>query len=215
MSDLGMMHYFLGLQVMQYVDGVFISQKKYVQEILDRFQMSNYNPVTSPTEVGLKLTKNPEGKKIDGPLYKQIVGSLMYLTATRPNIMHVGEKSDLIGFTNSDYAGDLNDWKSTLRYAFMLSSWVVSWSSKKQPIITLSTTEPEFVATSTYCRMEPSASRSKEGVDSSSLDVPTDASLEVFSVLTREEFKRVKRQFDVRAEVFLHATWSSRHPLMA
>ncbi|KAL5564205.1 hypothetical protein UlMin_027369 [Ulmus minor] len=186
MSDLGMLHYFLGIEVVQSATGIFISQKKYVREILDMFQMKNCNSVNTPTEFGLKLNKDHEGKKVDGTLYKQIVGSLMYLTATRPDIMYSvslisrymenptemhllaakrilrylqgtkefglfykkGEKSDLIGFTNSDYARDQDDRKSTSGYVFILGSGAVSWSSKKQSIVTLSTAEAEFVAAS-------------------------------------------------------------------
>ncbi|XP_056165613.1 secreted RxLR effector protein 161-like [Syzygium oleosum] len=153
--------------------------------------MTHCNSVTTPTEVGLKLSKDPDGRKVNSTFYKQIVGSLMYLTATRPDIMHPvslisrymenptekhlqaakrilrylrgtatfglfykkGEKSELIGFTNSDYAGDMDDRKSTSGYVFMLGSGAVSWCSKKQPIVTLSTTEAEFVAaTSSACQ---------------------------------------------------------------
>ncbi|XP_047249970.1 secreted RxLR effector protein 161-like [Capsicum annuum] len=57
-----------------------------------------------------------------------------------------GEKTNLIGFSDSDYAGDMDDRKSTFGYVFMLSSGVVSWSSKKQPIVTLSIIEAEFIA---------------------------------------------------------------------
>lgn len=191
MSDLGMMHYFLGSEVKQFATGIFISQEKYVREILDRFQMKNCNSMSTPTEVGLKLRKNREGKKVDSTLYKQIMGSLMYLTATRPEItysvslisrymenpteLHLlaaqrifrylqgtidfgllykkGKKLDLFGFTDSDYAGAIDDRKSTSGYVFMLGSRAVSWSSKKQPIVTLSTTEAEFVAaTSCACQ---------------------------------------------------------------
>ena len=108
----------------------------------------------------------------------------MYLTATRPDIMHTvrvisrymecpteihllaakricrylqgtkefglfyknGEKSNLFGFTDSDYARDSDDRKSTSGYVFMMGTGVVSWSSKKQPIVTLSSTKTEFVA---------------------------------------------------------------------
>ena len=191
MSDLGMMHYFLGIEVVQSSAGIFISQKKYVQEILDRFQMKNCNLVGTPTELGLKLMKDPEGKKIENTFYKQIVGSLMYLTATRPDIMHAvslisrymecpkelhllaakrifrylqgtidfglfyrkEKKLTLFGFTDSNYAGDPDDRRSTSGYVFMIGSGAVSWSSKKQQIVTLSTTESEFVAaTSCACQ---------------------------------------------------------------
>ena len=69
MTDRGKMHYFLGIEVEQSAAGIFISQRKYVQEILDRFQMKNCNPVSTPTEVGLKLVRDHEGNKIDGTLY--------------------------------------------------------------------------------------------------------------------------------------------------
>ncbi|KAJ7954712.1 Retrovirus-related Pol polyprotein from transposon TNT 1-94 [Quillaja saponaria] len=191
MSDLGMMHYFLGIEVVQSSAGIFISQKKYIRDVLHRFQMANCNSVNTPTEFGLKLSKDFGGKKVDNTFYKQIVGSLMYLTATRPDIIHAvslisrymeyptemyllaakrifrylkgtiefglfykkGEKSALTGFTDSDYVGDQDDRKSTSGFVFMLGSGAVSWSSKKQPIATLSTTEDEFVAvTSCACQ---------------------------------------------------------------
>lgn len=88
-SNLGLMHYFLGIEVNQSHTGIFISQKMYVQEVLDRFHMKDCNPVGTPTLFDLKLVKNLDGRKVDPTLYKEIVGSLMYLTSTRPDIMHV------------------------------------------------------------------------------------------------------------------------------
>ncbi|GKV51828.1 hypothetical protein SLEP1_g58452 [Rubroshorea leprosula] len=132
------------------------------KEVLDRFQMKNCNSVTTPVDKGVKLVKDPGGRFVDNKLYKQIVGSLMYLTATKPDIMHgvnfglfykKGDQTDLAGFTNSDYARDLDDRKSTSGFVFMLGSGAISWSSKKQPIVTLSTTEAEYVAaTSCACQ---------------------------------------------------------------
>ncbi|XP_015163075.1 uncharacterized mitochondrial protein AtMg00810-like [Solanum tuberosum] len=186
MMDIGMMHYFLGIEVVQSADGIFITQKKYSQEILGRFQMKSCNSASSPTKFGSKLTKEPRGRRVDNTLYKQIVGSLMYLTTIRPDIMHdvslsrymespkemhllaakrifrylqgttnyglfyaKGEKADLVGFTDSDFAGDLDDRKSTSGYVFMMGSGAISWSLRKQSIVTLSTTEAEFVAAAT------------------------------------------------------------------
>ena len=57
---------------------------------------------------------------------------------------------ELMAYTDSDYAGDVDDRKSTSGYVFLLSEGVVAWSSKKQPMVTLSTTEAEFVATASY-----------------------------------------------------------------
>jgi len=88
MTDLGMMHYFLGIEIVQSDVQIFVFQKKYVRDILDRFQMHDCNYVNTPIECGLKLHKDPKGKKINSTLYKQIMGSLMYLTATRPDIMY-------------------------------------------------------------------------------------------------------------------------------
>ena len=184
MIDLGLLRYFLGIEVVQSPTSIFISQKKYVFEILDRFQMKDCNPVLTPTELGLKLTKHGAGKMVNATLYKQIVGSLMYLTSTRPDIMYAVSlisrymenpsevhllaakrifrylkgttdfgimykttgKSRLIGFLDSDYAGDLDDRKSTSGSVFIISSRAVSWSLNKQQIVALSTTEVKFVA---------------------------------------------------------------------
>lgn len=74
MIDLGLMQYFIKTS-----DCIFISQKKYVLEFLDKFRMKDCNSVCTLTEFSLKLLKD-ERKKIDAILYKQIVGSLMYLT---------------------------------------------------------------------------------------------------------------------------------------
>jgi len=88
MTDLGFFKYFLGIKVDQSENGVFISQVKYVEAVLKRFNMQNSKNSMTPTVMGLKLTKEDNNKDFDPKLYKSIVGSLMYLTATRLNIMH-------------------------------------------------------------------------------------------------------------------------------
>lgn len=82
MSDLGMMHYFSGIEVVEFAAEILISRKKYVQEILDRFQTKNFNFVSTPTYFGLTFFKDPEGRKVEA-----LLTSKMHLTATRLDIM--------------------------------------------------------------------------------------------------------------------------------
>ena len=89
MIDLGKMRYFLGLEVLQRFDGVFINQKKYALEVLQLFGMDKSNSVHNPIVPGFKLVKDEGGVKVDKNYYKQIVGSLMYLIATQPYMMFV------------------------------------------------------------------------------------------------------------------------------
>jgi hypothetical protein len=184
MTDLGRMRYFLGVEVNQGSHGIFICQQKYSKDILSRFGMEMCNAVCSPIVPGNKLTKDQHGQCVDATYYKQIVGSLMYLLATRPDLAYSvcliarfmekptethliaakrilrylkgteslgilykrGIKQALQGWTDSDYAGDVEDRKSTSGYVYSYGSSAISWSSKKQPIVTQSTTEAEFVA---------------------------------------------------------------------
>ena len=89
MTDLGKMRYFLGIEVIQKADGIFICQRKYAAELIERFEMQNFNSVGNPIVPGQKVSRDEVGVKVDSTLYKQIVGSLMYLTATRPDLMFV------------------------------------------------------------------------------------------------------------------------------
>ncbi|CAL2272543.1 unnamed protein product [Prunus armeniaca] len=89
MTDLGKMRYFLGIKVIQGSDGIFICQQKYAQEVLERFNMDQCNSVLNPVVPGFKLTKDKGGVKVDSIIYKQMVGSLIYLTTTRPDLMFI------------------------------------------------------------------------------------------------------------------------------
>ena len=88
MTDLGKMKYFLGVEVIQNEEGIFISQKKYAHEVLERFGMLNSNSMKNSIIPGFRLSKNGGGAAVDATKFKQIIGSLMYLTATRPDWMY-------------------------------------------------------------------------------------------------------------------------------
>jgi len=191
MTDMGLLRYFLGIEVDQNENGIFISQARYVNEVLGRFNMQECKAAITPTVMGLKLSKEDSSKDFDPSLYKSIVGSLMYLTATRPDIMFAvslisrfmerpkeahwkaakrilryvkgtkrfgilytfSESSDLVGYTDSDWDGSVDDQKSTSGYLFHMGSGAISWASKKQPIVAFSTAEAEYVvATAAACQ---------------------------------------------------------------
>ncbi|GKV41340.1 hypothetical protein SLEP1_g48885 [Rubroshorea leprosula] len=184
MTDIGLMSYYLGIEVKQMEEGIFISQENYVREVLKRFNMSNCKPVNTPVVSGIKLSKFEEGGSVDATLFQSLVGSLRYLTCTRPDILfgvglvsryleapttvhlkaakrilrYIKGTTDfglnyfasndftLRGFSDSDWAGDIDDRKSTTGCVFYMGDTAFTWSLKKQPIVTLSTCEAEYVA---------------------------------------------------------------------
>ncbi|GJY52009.1 putative ribonuclease H-like domain-containing protein [Tanacetum coccineum] len=89
MSSMGELTFFLGLQVKQKEDGIFISQDKYVTEILKKFGFTDVKTASTPMETQKPLLKDEDGEEVDVHLYRSMIGSLMYLTSSRPDIMFV------------------------------------------------------------------------------------------------------------------------------
>ncbi|GJU85083.1 putative ribonuclease H-like domain-containing protein [Tanacetum coccineum] len=87
MSSMGELTFFLGLQVKQKEDGIFISQDKYVTEILKKFSFTDVKTASTPMETQKPLLKDEDGEEVDVHLYRSMIGSLMYLTSSRPDIM--------------------------------------------------------------------------------------------------------------------------------
>ncbi|GJW50890.1 putative ribonuclease H-like domain-containing protein [Tanacetum coccineum] len=87
MSSMGELTFFLGLQVKQKPDGIFISQDKYVAEILKKFDFASVKTASTPIETQKPLVKDEEASDVDVHLYRSMIGSLMYVTASRPDIM--------------------------------------------------------------------------------------------------------------------------------
>ena len=89
MKDLELMHYFLGLEVWQIPKGIFLNQGKYAVEILKRFDMFDCKFTATPMDTNLKLLSDETFELVDMTHYRHIIGSLMYLTNTRPDICFV------------------------------------------------------------------------------------------------------------------------------
>ncbi|KAL0548995.1 hypothetical protein IC582_013474 [Cucumis melo] len=186
-TDLGLMSYFLGIEIKQGQGEVFICQNKYAKKILKKFKMDECKAVSTPMNQKEKLCKEDGADKVDEGYFRSLIGCLMYLTATRPDILNAvsilsrfmycaselhlkaakrviryvkgtsdfgvkftrGKEFKLIGFSDSDWGGSIDDMRSTLGYCFTLSSSVFSWSLKKQEIVAQSTAEVEFIAVTT------------------------------------------------------------------
>ena len=83
MSMVGELSYFLGLQINQLDKGIFISPIKYVKEMLKNFNMEDNKPMSTPMVTGCKLSKEEDSPKVDQTLYRSMIESLLYLTASR------------------------------------------------------------------------------------------------------------------------------------
>ncbi|GKB42895.1 retrovirus-related pol polyprotein from transposon TNT 1-94 [Tanacetum coccineum] len=87
MSMMGELNFFLGLQIKQLEDGIFFNQSKYVKEMLKKFGLEDSKPIKTPMSSETKLTRDEDGEPIDDTKYRGMIGSLLYLTASRPDIM--------------------------------------------------------------------------------------------------------------------------------
>ncbi|GJR66331.1 retrovirus-related pol polyprotein from transposon TNT 1-94 [Tanacetum coccineum] len=87
MSMMGELNFFLGLQIKQMEDGIFFNQSKYIKEMLKKFGLEDSKPMKTPMSSNTKLTKDKECESVDSTKYRGMIGSLLYLTASRPDIM--------------------------------------------------------------------------------------------------------------------------------
>jgi hypothetical protein len=192
MKDLGPAKQILGMEITRDRKNkkLWLSQEKYVERVLERFNMEGAKPVSSPLGNHFKLSKRScpttqeEKDKMAKIPYASAVGSLMYaMVCTRPDIAQAvgvvsrylsnpgrdhweavkwilrylrgssklclcfGESKPVLeGFTDADWAGDLDSRKSTSGYLFTFAGGAVSWQSKLQKCVALSTTEAEYIA---------------------------------------------------------------------
>ncbi|WJZ88530.1 hypothetical protein VitviT2T_007819 [Vitis vinifera] len=118
MTDLGGMKYFLGMEVMQSCSRIFICQQKYAMDMLKKFKMQDCKPVSTPMTTSEKLSKDDDSEKIDEGLYRSLIGSLLYLTASRPEyclLLVCFPEGDLklLGYSDSNWGGCVDDSRST------------------------------------------------------------------------------------------------------
>ncbi|RVW26366.1 Retrovirus-related Pol polyprotein from transposon TNT 1-94 [Vitis vinifera] len=183
MKDLGPLKCFLGIEVSRSSEGIFLSQRKYVLDLLQETGMSGCQPVNTPIEEGLKLCVEPNQVSTDKGRYQRLVGRLMYLAHTRPNLAYAlsvvsqymhnpGEQHmnaimrilrylknapgkgilfaknvdhhSIEVYTDADWAGAVDDRRSTSGYFTFVGGNLVTWKSKKQNVVTRSSAEAEF-----------------------------------------------------------------------
>ncbi|RVX04505.1 Retrovirus-related Pol polyprotein from transposon RE1 [Vitis vinifera] len=182
LKDLGPLTYFLGVEVTSHTNGLFLSQRKYIADLLNRTHMTEAKPAPTPLATSPILTLQSGTPLSDPTEYRTVVGSLQYLSLTRPDIAYTVNKlsqfmhqptSDhwnavkrllrylcgtldhgitlrrtsplaLHAFSDSDWAGNKDDFTSTSAYIIYLGHNPISWSSKKQRTVARSSTEAEY-----------------------------------------------------------------------
>ncbi|WKA05143.1 hypothetical protein VitviT2T_023126 [Vitis vinifera] len=88
MSMVGELNFFLGLQIKQLKEGTFINQAKYIRDLLKRFDIEEAKTMKTPMSSSIKLDMDEKGKPVNSTMYRGMIGSLLYLTASRPDIMY-------------------------------------------------------------------------------------------------------------------------------
>lgn len=198
MKDLGPANKILGMQIHRDRNNrkIWLSQKNYLRKILQRFNMQDCKPISTPLPINFKLSSSmcpsneAERKEMSRVPYASAVGSLMFaMICTRPDIAQAvgavsrymanpgkehwntikrilryikgtsdaalcygGSEFTVKGYVDSDFAGDLDKRKSTTGYVFTLAGGAVSWVSKLQTVVALSTTEAEYMAATQACK---------------------------------------------------------------
>jgi len=187
MTDLGPLSYFLGIEVSRSDKGYYISQSKYIQDLIARSGIIDTRTAATPMDIHLQL-RPTDGTPLEDPArYRHIVGSLVYLTVTRPDIAHAvhilsqfvsaptsvhfghllrvlrylrGTSSrglfyahdnslQLHAYSDSTWASDPTDRRSVSSYCILLGSSPLAWKSKKQAVVSRSSTEAELRALAT------------------------------------------------------------------
>ncbi|WVZ91848.1 hypothetical protein U9M48_037970 [Paspalum notatum var. saurae] len=184
MKDLGVLHHFLGVIVEPRPSGLLLHQRQYTLDILERTEMTDCNPCSTPVDTQAKLSEDAGPPVADPTAYRSLAGALQYLTFIRPDItyavqqvclhmhdprephltalkrllrylrgtmdysllLHRSSSAELVVYTDADWAGCPDTRRSTSGYAVFLGGNLVSWSSKRQPVVSHSSAEAEYRA---------------------------------------------------------------------
>jgi hypothetical protein len=187
MSDLGLLSFYLGIEVHQGDYGITLQQTAYAKRVVELARLNDCNPALTLMEERLKLSRDSTTEEVDDTQYRRLVGSLRYLAHTQPNlafsigyvswfmqrsttehqqavkriIRYVAGTLDhdlyysrcpgeahLVGYSDTDHAGDIDTSKSTSEILFFFGKSLVSWQSVKQQVVVLSSCEAEYIAAS-------------------------------------------------------------------
>jgi hypothetical protein len=192
MSDIGdgTVAMYLKAECINLPTGIFMTQRGYCRQILELFSMLDAHAVSTPMVERPRLLTDMQEDLVDPTLYRSMVGKLLHLNHTRPDITYSvsivshfmsrpqvshlqavkrifrylsgtwdfgvlfgrGSAPVVTGFSDSDYAGDIETGKSTTGFVFRLGNSPITWYSKKQPTVALSSTEAEYRAFSKAAR---------------------------------------------------------------
>ncbi|GJT13066.1 retrovirus-related pol polyprotein from transposon TNT 1-94 [Tanacetum coccineum] len=149
MSMMGQMSFFLGLQISQSPRGIFINQSKYASEIVKKYGLFTTDYVDTSLVEKRKLDEDLYGKQVDATLYRDMIGSLMYLTSSRPDLIYVVYLCARYQTKPTKKPRRVSDTRrSTSGSAQFLGDKLVSWSSKKQKCTAISSTKAKYIALS-------------------------------------------------------------------
>ncbi|GKC90348.1 hypothetical protein Tco_1150997 [Tanacetum coccineum] len=189
MSMMGKISFFLGLQISQSPRGIFINQSKYAHESLKKYSFGTCDSVDTPMVEKSKLDEDKEGEAVDPSHYHGMINTLLYLTASRPDLqfaicmcaryqarptekhLHAVKRIfqylrgtvnrglwylkdspiALTTFADADHAGCQDTRRSTSGSIEFLGDRLVSWSSKRQKSVAISSTEAKYIAMSGCC----------------------------------------------------------------
>ncbi|KAK6122209.1 hypothetical protein DH2020_044049 [Rehmannia glutinosa] len=149
MSMMGELNFFLGLQIKQYQEGIYISQSKYTKELLKKFGIEESRPdILHVVCLCARFQSNPKESHMSAVkrIFRYLKGTIQYGLFYPKN-----EKFSLKGYSDSDYAGNIDDRKSTSGSCQFLGNCLVSWFSNKQNCVSLSTAEAEYISAAFCC----------------------------------------------------------------